>query len=225
MNTRKYFYPVLHYAGIRPFWESVDTAIDSGVDGVFLINQGITAKALLAVAKKVTDFYPDLWVGINMLGSEPTPILCELYAKVGIKGVWLDHSGIGPQGVGEQAYKNRKCTQKMGLQLFGGVAFKYQETVPDAVLSEVASLAAPFMDVVVTSGPSTGNPASMYKVKSMTGDGYSLGLASGVSTDNINHFLPYVDHFLVASSIEQIFGKLDPVKTKELAAAIHGDDS
>ena len=49
-----------------------------------------------------------------------------------------------------------------------------------------------------------------------------LAIASGVTPDNIGDYLPYVDHFLVASGISQDFHTLDPAKVRALAEAIHG---
>lgn len=59
------------------------------------------------------------------------------------------------------------------------------------------------MDVITTSGPGTGQPASVNKIariRSYIGD-FPLALASGVNKDNKKLFEPYVDYMLVASSI------------------------
>ena len=53
---------------------------------------------------------------------------------------------------------------------------------------------------------------------------HPLALASGVSPENVDGFLPYVDAYLVASEIEtaKYSGILVPERTKLLAKKIHG---
>ena len=60
------------------------------------------------------------------------------------------------------------------------------------------------VDIVTTSGPGTDRPASIEKIKAIRqaiGE-KPLGLASGVSIENIDNLKPYVDDVLVSSSIE-----------------------
>ena len=109
---------------------------------------------------------------------------------------------------------------------FGGVAFKYQRTVPDSLLPDAARQATPWVDVITSSGPGTGYAASVEKAKALrSGAGrHPVALASGVSPENVAGFLPYVDAYLVASEIEtaKYSGVLVPERTKRLAERIHG---
>ena len=54
------------------------------------------------------------------------------------------------------------------------------------------------------------------------GTAFKTQLASGVTPENVDGFLPYVEAFLVATGIERDFGVLDPVRTRDLAEKIHG---
>jgi predicted TIM-barrel enzyme len=54
----------------------------------------------------------------------------------------------------------------------------------------------------------------------MTGD-YPLAIASGITPENIEKYLPYVDYFLVATGISKTFDEFDPEKRKLLAQKIH----
>jgi predicted TIM-barrel enzyme len=79
------------------------------------------------------------------------------------------------------------------------------------------------MDVNCTSGPGTGQQADPEKVATMraaVGHGAAIALASGVTADNVHHYLPYVNAYLVGTGIEHAFGVLDPGKTAALQAAI-----
>src|SRR3989344_5531922 len=63
-----------------------------------------------------------------------------------------------------------------------------------------------YVDTVATSGDKSGSPPDVAKVQAMREairPHDSLALASGVSVENVALFKPYVDTFLVASSITE----------------------
>ena len=101
--------------------------------------------------------------------------------------------------------------------------------MPESLLPDAARRAKPWMDVITSSGPGTGYAASVEKAKALrSGAGaHPLALASGVSPENVDGFLPYVDAFLVASEIEteSYSGVLLPDRTRELAERIHAWDA
>ena len=78
------------------------------------------------------------------------------------------------------------------------------------------------VDVVTTSGMATGCAASIDKVEMMRRalGKHPLALASGVTPENVDSYLPYVDAFLVASGIEQEFGSFNPRRVAELVRRI-----
>jgi len=47
-----------------------------------------------------------------------------------------------------------------------------------------------------------------------------LAIASGITTENVESYLPWVSDFLVASGISSSFTELDPDLTRELAEKI-----
>lgn len=229
-SRERAFLPVIHL----PYGESgafvaIDVAIEAGADGVFLINQGMSATGVLRLLPELTQRYPDLWVGVNLLGQSPDQILGLSEARQ-MAGIWADDAGVSP---GEDKWAElaesdwlaaRERSGYRGLY-FGGVAFKTQAEVEPAALPWVAQTAARFIDVVTTSGRATGVAVRVEKVRIMRealGD-HRLAVASGVSPDNVEEILPYVDAYLVASGIEREFGVLDPVRTKALADKIHGN--
>ena len=61
------------------------------------------------------------------------------------------------------------------------------------------------MDVVTTSGERTGKPPEVTKISDMKNaiGNTPLGIASGISIDNISDYIPIADCFLVASSMLQ----------------------
>jgi predicted TIM-barrel enzyme len=45
-----------------------------------------------------------------------------------------------------------------------------------------------------------------------------LGVASGITNENIAHYLPYIDLYLVATGISINYHELDEVKVRSLTA-------
>jgi len=222
--------PVVHPVGHDEAMSSIRVAVEAGVKGIFLINQGMSAEEVLELVMVVRAQLPALWVGINLLGVPPAEVLRRgLAACAGrLDGIWADNADIDEnapsQPVAQELVDARRARGWTGLY-FGGVAFKYQREVPSASLGRAAQAAMPFMDVICTSGPGTGKEAEVDKVIAMRtgiGSGGSLALASGVTDGNVAGYLPYVDAYLVGTGIEREFGILDPVKVSRLEQIIAG---
>ncbi len=228
-SRERAFLPVIHL----PYGESgafvaIDVAIEAGADGVFLINQGMSATGVLRLLPQVTRRYPDLWVGVNLLGESPDEMLALSEAQQ-MAGIWADDAGVSPgedkwAELAESDWLTARARAGYRGLYFGGVAFKTQSEVAQEDLPWVAQTAARFVDVVTTSGRATGVAIRVEKLRAMRealGE-HRLAVASGVSPENVEGILPYADAYLVATGIEREFGVLDPVRTKALADKIHG---
>jgi hypothetical protein len=212
---------------------AVRTALKAGADGVFLINQGTSTlnivKNLIPAYRK--EFGPDLWIGVNPLGDTVEDFI-RLSAETPdrrIDGVWTDNAGVDALRadryiVARDAYLAARAQTGWKGLYFGGTAFKTQGEIPRDKLPLVAKRAASFMEVVCSSGRGTGVAADVPKVKILREaiPGVPMALASGITPENVDPFLPYVEAYLVATGIEQSFGVLDPERTKALADKIHG---
>ena len=80
------------------------------------------------------------------------------------------------------------------------------------------------MDVITTSGPGTGQaaePAKIAAIRAGAGD-HPMALASGVTPENVDDYLPWVDAYLVATGISRDFEHLDPARTRALVERVHG---
>jgi predicted TIM-barrel enzyme len=243
----KVFLPVVHCIDRKQADQSVAVAIDHGADGVFLINQGgLPVADVLQIA--VSCARAGLRVGVNVLGicAESAVEVVAPAATLVTLALWADEAGIklndpgilveralhDPLGLmiltatdlAEGAFAAARAQHGWSGLYFGGVAFKYPTAVPDHLLGVAASRAKTWVDVITTSGPATGSPPSVEKVKLMRdgiGD-HALAIASGITPDNVSAFLPYVEAFLVATGIESSFGVFDPARVRALADAIHG---
>lgn len=224
----KVFLPVVHTLDIRQVLNSVDVAVDNGADGVFLINQNMSTQWVLDLAlPHVRQNHPTLWVGLNDLGAGYHTVMENLWNH-NIGGVWTDSSGVGEDyrdQWGEEAaeYRNYLMGQNGDRGLwFGGVAFKYRAEVPADEIPDLVERGKEFLDVVVTTGKATGQAADLSKIKTFHDalGGHPLGIASGITPENIGEYLPYVDAFLVATGIEQSFGILDAKRVRSIADSI-----
>jgi uncharacterized protein len=208
--------------------ESIRVVHAAGVRGVFLIDQGMDERGVLRLVLDARERLPSLWVGVNLLGRRPADALrTALEACEGrIDGLWCDNAGIDERAT-SQTYADelvlaRRRTSWTGLY-FGGVAFKYQREIAASDLSRAAALAAPYMDVICTSGPGTGKAAEVDKLRVMreaVGSETAIALASGVTADNVEAYLPHVDSFLVGTGIEERLGVIDAAKVSALHYAI-----
>lgn len=182
--------PVIHCLNWHQIKTNLEVCQRQGVTNVFLINHSHGMKAVLDLSEWVRmakEEFPSIGIGVNFLQLETPDAITEAL-KLNSWAVWSDLPG----GVTDS-----------GIPLFGPVAFKYQKHVPDWELESVCKKAMTEMNVVTTSGPGTGQPASIKKIeaiRSYIGD-FPLAIASGVNLENKKLFEPLVDYILVASSI------------------------
>ena len=78
------------------------------------------------------------------------------------------------------------------------------------------------MDVVTTSGSGTGQAAHVDKTRAMKQalGTFPLALASGLTPDNIEDYLPHSDCYLVATGISTSFTELSPSLLKSLIGRV-----
>lgn len=182
--------PVIHCLD----WNQVDKNMDicnrNGIEMVFLINHSSSSNAVTQLQdyfNKAKSNYPNMKIGLNFLqlSSEDSLLTAEQMGNV--DAIWSDYPFTGTTN---QLY-------------FGAVAFKYQKHVPDYELEDVCKEAIKHMSVVTTSGPGTGKPANINRIKMIReyiGD-HKMAIASGITSDNKKDYEPYIDYMLVASSI------------------------
>ncbi|MEM7535847.1 MAG: BtpA/SgcQ family protein [Chloroflexota bacterium] len=213
--------PVIHVESLDQALRNTEIARNQQCNGVFLINHDMSHEALLEIHHNVFTAFPDWWIGINCLDLEPWEIFSRITDEV--SGVWVDNAYIDEQAekqtVAEKITKARLDSGWQGLY-FGGVAFKYQRPIDD--LARAATLAKPFMDVVTTSGSGTGRAAHVNKIQTMKqaiGD-FPLAIASGITPDNVHHYLGIADCFLVATGISQSWTALDPALVGKLVSQV-----
>lgn len=197
---------------------NANIAFTNSADGIFLIGHHLHCSELRRIYMKVRKQFPQGWIGINFLDVEEEKDLKRLVGICdGVNALWID------------SLPENRLDIDPGIEVFGGVAFKYIN--PDqsgAELAAACSSAMQTVNVITTSGNKTGSAPNTEKLKNIRANiGQTrLALASGVTAENAPSFLPYVDDFLVASSIiernEQRLENFIPEKVRSMASIIHG---
>ena len=179
--------PVIHMLNQNQVMTNVKTCVDCGIEKVFIINHVVTIEDLLQCANQVKLKYPNLWVGVNMLGYTTE---MSLLLDSGLDGLWCD--GVVDKHPVKRNFKG---------MFFGGVAFKYQPQPKD--LNFACYWAKMTTNVATTSGVATGKAADINKILTIREylGNHPMAIASGVSADNIDSYKGIVDYLLVASSI------------------------
>ncbi|MDP6945113.1 MAG: BtpA/SgcQ family protein [Myxococcota bacterium] len=222
-TNRHVVLPVVHVEDTEQALRNADIVVEAGCDGFFLIHHAQDHSVLLDVYRAVRAVHPTAWIGLNCLDL----LAEEVFAAVDpdVDGIWMDDAAIdertSEQPMAERIAVARAASGWEGLY-FGGVAFKGQRHVDD--LETAAAVAARYMDVITTSGRGTGYAANVEKVRRIkTGAAAApVGVASGITPDNVTEYLPHAQFFLVATGISWSFHELNPGKVRALIAAVRG---
>lgn len=211
--------PVIHVLDTPRTQANIERILDAGLKGCFLINHDFEQEALIPILHEVRRSFPLLWMGVNFLavtGRAAFPILGGLGREgCRIDAYWADDACINEDGdntEAEEIARIRADSRWEGMY-FGGTAFKKQRDVAPDRYGDAARHAAPFMDVITTSGVATGqeaDPAKIADFRAAIGD-RPLALASGITPDNARTYGD-VDCFMVATGINEPdnFYDIDP---------------
>lgn len=221
--------PVVHVTSAEQALRNTAVAREAGADGVFLINQAMGTGELLAVHSRVAAAHPAWWLGVTCLDLDPIEAVQEVAsAPAPVAGLWTDITMVREseeeQTASQAVLDEIVATAWPGLY-FGGVTVKYQRPVDD--LGAAAYIAGRYMDVVTTSGPGTGQPAKVHKIRAMK---EALGelppaIASGVTPDNVADNLPVSDCYLVATGASDSFEELNAGRVRRLVETVRAWDA
>ena len=230
--NRKALLCVVHVSNLEQVLRNVGIAAECGADGVFLIDQnasGSTDELLTYYAAAQREF-SNFWIGVNFLSCRVDPQRAIRFMPRQVDGLWLDdvrYQEESPNPLSEvidvaHAWRMQKTYRRTNALLFGGVAFKGCVKVSNP--SAAACAVAPYVDVVTTSGPSTGQPPSVGKIQSMREaiGQKPLVIASGMKCENIRSYIPYADGFLVATGISRTPTEFNRVLVERMVKLLPG---
>jgi hypothetical protein len=214
-------YPVIHVTGVEVTLAEVAKAVRHDIAGVFLIDHEADDARLVLAITAVAERYPDLFLGANFIRRPLAAALDILRGSfrtaAPLAAIWSDNAGLDALLDGTPPAAPPDLPTWPGLH-FGGVAFKYQTTIPLGQLSALGALARQYVDVATTSGPGTGVRADLRRLRALRdglGD-HPLALASGVTPENVADYVGLVDHVLIATGISRPGGGIDEAKLAAL---------
>lgn len=218
-------YPVIHHLTMDLSLQEGAQALKAGADGVFLISHRGRDSELLPVATELRLGYGK-FVGANFLSMGPVEAY-ELGRMAGLDGVWVDDCGVYSLRT-EEDLKVEAELAKVAAPgpgqpaLYASVAFKYQreEPLPGWAARRVALNGW----IPTTSGPATGQPPSVDKIREMAEElnGKPLAIASGMTPENVRDYVDYASCFLVATGISRDPHHLDPSKLDAFLKTVKG---
>jgi uncharacterized protein len=206
----------------------VEASMEGGADAVILINEWCSLAELEDALAETRKRHPKIPLGVNYLGDEAEPYgfrdSFRLAREYQLQIVWTDFSGV-------DLIEERKPVDLHAIQserpsdvfYCSGVHMKYSQLRdPSKTIEESALQAMGWVDGVVLTGPKTGvpcNPEHARRARQVMGN-YPLGVASGVSAENVHEILPYMDFYLVASSLQGERKRIEGRKVQELRRAL-----
>jgi predicted TIM-barrel enzyme len=212
--NKKIFLVALHvWKNMNAVREQAAIIANSGAHGMLLVNNGLEVLSdpndypnLLDMALEIKKLYPDLLIGINCLDLSFMEAIFRMSNKLDI--LWTDKGGVMESAAGDSAFVTDQLDAALkvfGPDYYGSEIFKYQPAPKNPML--VAQTAANHFTTLITSGEKTGTEPDVEKIKQIRkwiGPEKRLGIASGMSAENVELFLPYADTFIVASSLNLI---------------------
>lgn len=221
-NKTKVILPVIHIKNGNLALKNAIIAKEAGADGIWIIDHNLKSNSDLSILANYIENECKFWVGANYLGLGSNTAFEEAF-KMDVRGVWTDNAGIEDDFVSEEAdiVNELRLLAKDSCLYFGGVAFKYQKPIYD--LATVTKVAKGYVDVITTSGSGTGIAADIDKIKTIyeAAEGHPIAIASGITPENVEEYLPYVDAFLVSTGINKDFYNFDEERLKMLVDKIN----
>lgn len=215
-------YPVVHHTNSQTTMDEAKLAFECGADGVFLISHDGYDETIVNLAYLLHHEYPHKDIGVNLLSTSLDAALSKVKHHR-IKMLWLDNCGINSDNKLCNFTKLQKIKdfleETKSIQIFGGVAFKYQDHEADPFAA--AYVANQIGLVPTTSGSGTGSAPELQKIidMSIASEG-NLAIASGMTPDNIEEFAPYLSHILVATGVSKDMYHFDYEKLSVFIAKV-----
>lgn len=206
----------------------IDASMEGGADSVVLINEWCSLQELEDTLAGVRKRHPNLTLGVNYLGDDKEPYgfrdSFRLARDFGLKIVWTDFSGVDLIQEREPIDLHAiEAERPRDVFYCSGVHMKYSTLRdPSKTIEQSALQAMGWVDGVIVTGLKTGmaaDPEIVRRAKAVMGD-YPLGVASGVSAENVHTIGEWIDFFLVASSLQDDKKRIVRAKVETLARRI-----
>lgn len=200
--------PVIHHVDSKLTLEQAKIVSDSKAFGIFLISMTGDNEHLPMLAKVIKSRYPHLKLGTNLLGNTALETV-KINLDFELDMSWSDEPIIHGNKISPEANEISNLVKNKHL-FFNSVAFKYQKEDPNPKQATLNSYNLGF--IPTTSGQATGKAANLDKISKMAEaiQVKKMGLASGLTPNNIKDYLPYIEYGLVSTGISKNFHEIEP---------------
>ncbi len=194
--------------------------VDGGADAIVIINSRCEMPLYERVIAAVREKYPDFPLAISALDYGPKNLTegFRLAKKFGAKVVWCEvvpeetyeyESDDGKYVAGEMtplamALDTQAAVMPEAMHV-AGVHMKYTKPTDGLTFPEAMKRAHGSVDGMNITGPKTGVRAEVDRIRIAheNAGGYPIGLASGVSVENIAPVIQYIDYAIVGTSLKE----------------------
>lgn len=203
-------WPVIHLQSRDQGLANARLAAACGCTGVFLISMEGRDDIVDPIADAIKTDQTALRVGVNYLTLRADEALTRAIAA-GHHATWADDSGVRSDKLDVRALRCADIVLRHpDHPFFAGVAFKY--LLEDKDPAKAAATARELGFLPTTTGEKTGSAPPVEKLAAMRsaiGFEAPLGIASGITPDNVAVLGPYLSHILVATGISKSFHDFD----------------
>lgn len=220
MKTLSDLLPVIHYRDLDTALKNAEIAASCDCLGVFLIHMQGLDHMLDAAVPEIRQRFPSLKIGINRLSTPLVPSIAR-NIELGADYTWSDNCGVSSAKVDRVGFRAAEVmADRPQHRLFGSIAFKYQAHEPNPPLAAAKAYGLGF--IPTTSGSGTGSAPDVAKIVGMAGalEDKVLAVASGITPENVDPFIPHVRYFLVATGISKNEFEFDQERVAQLAAKL-----
>ena len=208
-----------------------DAVVQGGGDVIVLINSRAEMPVYERVIAAVRERYPDFPLAISALDYGPKNLTegFRLAKKFNAQIVWCEVAPDEPFEYEDDDGKYLKGTTternfalktqkefKADAMHVAGVHMKYTRPLNKLSLPQAVEASLGSLDGINITGPKTGIRADVTRIEvaHKAARGYPLGLASGVSVENIEAVLPFIDYAIVGTSLKEEDDKLRTSREK-----------
>jgi hypothetical protein len=177
--------------------------VNDKISGIWLMTTNTDIDTIKKIILWTRENYSNFWIGVNLLGESIIKVL-KFIKENNPDGIWIDNSHVSGgiiQNIPNLFIDQLKRMKWNGLY-FGGVLFKYIPEIGNR--DEIVQNAIEFMDVLTTTGEGTGIAIAQEKlnqVYEITKKKICIGVASGISDENIASIKNKCNIFIVRTSI------------------------
>lgn len=206
--------PVIHHVDSKLTLEQAKIISDSKAFGIFLISMTGDNEHLPMLARVIKSRYPNLKLGTNLLGNTAIETV-KINLDFELDMSWSDEPIIQGDKISPEANEISNLVKNKHL-FFNSVAFKYQKEDPNPKQATLNSYNLGF--IPTTSGQATGKAADMNKISDMASvlEKRTLGIASGLTPQNVAEYIPYIEYGLVSTGISKNFHEIEPTLLNQI---------